>query len=134
MKTNHPCKLRNWLWHATVDLVGIGLSAWCLQCYKGQTHKHSEGTTQENQTYRISLSICRVFVTILSAIQVYRLYVSGNYEQPCTSNMWLIFITDCDITFKAHTHARTHTHTQPEECTFHAVDTQGVLYCGLCTL
>jgi len=66
---NHPCNLRNWLWHATLDLAGIRLSAWRSSCYKGRTHKHSEGT-QENKTGRVSLSICRVCVTILSAFQV----------------------------------------------------------------
>lgn len=71
VKMNHRCYLRNWSWHAAVGLGRNGLSTWHLPSRKGRTHR---ALTSFKKHWRVSLSISRLHLTILSAIQVYLFY------------------------------------------------------------
>lgn len=77
----HCCHLRNWSWHAAADVVGNGLSTWCLPCCAYQ------------RGWGVSLSICSFHVTILTNIQMYHLYeiCQGIMNNPVYPN----FIHSC---------------------------------------
>jgi hypothetical protein len=66
-KTNHRCHIRNrWSWHSVAGMGGNGIWAWRPPCHKRQTYRAL--TRYAKQTP----SVCRLHVTILSAIHVDR--------------------------------------------------------------
>jgi hypothetical protein len=68
-ETNHCCLFRNQSWHGAAGVAGNGLSACCLCVTKGGHTEHLGGI---QKICRISISISRLHITILSTIQEYR--------------------------------------------------------------